>query len=126
MEKTKAALALATLLVHPTPDARTTVMVNPPSLAVDATIQQQVDGVWTPLSFLSKNLSAEGDKKSTLGSDLLAAYLVISTSVTFWKAAYFLWWELIYLARIPSSVDTQTLSPRKSSNFCTSHNIRQM
>lgn len=77
MEKTKAALASATLLVHPTPDAPTSVMVDASSFAVGATLQQLVDGVWTPLSFFSKKLSDTEQRYSTFGRELLAAYLAI-------------------------------------------------
>lgn len=51
MNKAKATLVSVTLLVHPTPDAPTSIMVDVSGLAVGATMQQLVDWVWNPFSF---------------------------------------------------------------------------
>lgn len=76
-KETKAALASATFLLHPIPDALTSVMVDASSMAVGAILQQLVRGVWTPLSFFSKKLSSTEQRYSTFGRELLAVYLAV-------------------------------------------------
>lgn len=45
MDKAKAALASATLLIHETPDAPTSVMVDVSELALDTALQQLINGI---------------------------------------------------------------------------------
>ena len=73
----KEALATATLLVHPKPDALTNVMTNASNTAVGAVLQQFVDGLWQPISFFSKKLSPAETRYSTYDRELLAAYLAL-------------------------------------------------
>ena len=49
--KIKHALANATLLVHPIPNAPTSVMTDASDTAVGAILQQHINGQWCPLFF---------------------------------------------------------------------------
>nr|VZI36318.1 unnamed protein product [Spirometra erinaceieuropaei] len=73
----KAALADATLLVHPHSDAQLTLMTDASSTAVGASLQQTVRGVLQPLAFFSKKLSPAETRYSVFGRELLAVYLSI-------------------------------------------------
>ena len=53
----KEALANATLLAHPKPNALTNIMTDASDSAVGAVLQQFVDGQWQPISFFSKNFN---------------------------------------------------------------------
>ena len=53
---TKEALANATLLVYPKPDAPTCVMTDAFDIAVGAVLQQYVNDMWHPISFFSKKM----------------------------------------------------------------------
>ena len=72
----KDALAQATLLFHPTPDATTSLMTDASDIAVGAVLQQSVDGHWQPISF-SWSLSPTERKYSTFDRELMAVYLAI-------------------------------------------------
>ena len=61
----KNALANASLLVHPTPDAPTSVMTDASDVAVGAVLQQYVDGKWCPIAFFSKALKPAEKRYST-------------------------------------------------------------
>ncbi len=50
---TKEALANASLLSYPTPDAPSCLMTNASDTAVGAVLQQHIHGTWHPLSFFS-------------------------------------------------------------------------
>ena len=52
----KEALATATLLAHPKPDALTSVMTDASDTAVGGVLQQYIDGHWHPISFFSRKL----------------------------------------------------------------------
>ncbi len=54
---TKDALANATLLTYPRPDAPTSVMTDASDLAVSAVLQQYSNGTWHPISFFSKKIN---------------------------------------------------------------------
>ena len=73
----KEALATATLLVHPKPDALTNVMTDASNTAVGAVLQQFADGLWQPISFFSKKLSPAETRYSTYDRELLAVYLAL-------------------------------------------------
>ena len=73
----KNALANASLLFHPFPDAPTAVMTDASDVAVGAVLQQYVNGKWCPLSFFSKALKPAEMKYSTYDRELLAIYLTI-------------------------------------------------
>ena len=73
----KDALAQATLLFHPTPDATTSLMTDASDIAVGAVLQQSVDGHWQPISFFSRSLSPTERRYSTFDRELLAIYLAI-------------------------------------------------
>ena len=53
----KHALAQATLLFHPKPEAPTCIMTDASSVAVGAVLQQFIDDHWCPIAFFSTNLS---------------------------------------------------------------------
>ena len=73
----KDALAQATLLFYPTPDATTSPMTDASYIAVGAVLQQSVDGHWQPISFFSRSLSSTERQYSTFDRELLAVYLAI-------------------------------------------------
>ena len=74
---TKEALANATLLVYPKPDAPTCVMTDASDIVVGAVLQQYVNGMWHPISFLSKKMKPAETRYSTFDRELLAVYLAI-------------------------------------------------
>ena len=73
---TKEALADATLLVYPKPDAPTCVMTDASDITVGAVLQQYINGTWHPIFFFSKMKPAE-TRYSTFDRELLAVYLAI-------------------------------------------------
>ena len=76
-EQAKDLLAKATLLNHPTPDAPTCVMTDASDVAVGAVLQQCTDGLWKPISYFSRTLTATESHYSTFDRELLAIYLSI-------------------------------------------------
>eukprot|EP00795_Rhopilema_esculentum_P007425 gene7425-biopygen8703 len=73
----KTALSRATLLVHPSPVAPCSVVVDASNVAVGAVLQQFLNGAWQPISFFSKRLQPAETKYSTFGRELLSVYLAI-------------------------------------------------
>ena len=73
----KTALAKAVLLVHPSPDAPYCLMVDASNIAVGGVLQQNINGVWHPVSFFSKRLQPAEVKYSTFSRELLAIYFSI-------------------------------------------------
>ena len=73
----KHALANASLLVHPTADAPTSVMTDASDIAVGAVLQQHINGQWCPLAFFSRALKPAETRYSTYDRELLAIYLTI-------------------------------------------------
>ena len=73
----KEALANATLLVHPHPDAATSIMTDASDTSVGAVLQQCIDGQWCPISYFSKKLKPAKTRYSTFDRELLAIYLSI-------------------------------------------------
>ena len=73
----KQALATATLLFHPTPDASTSIMTDASACAIGAVLQQYVDNQWCPISYFSRQLQPSEKKYSTFDRELLAVYLAI-------------------------------------------------
>ena len=74
---TKEALAKASLLTYPTPDAPICLMTDASDTAVGAVLQQNVQGTWTPISFFSRKLTPPETRYSTFDRELLAVYLGI-------------------------------------------------
>ena len=73
----KDALARATLLVHPQPNAPTCILTDASSTAVGAVLQQQIDDTWCPLAYFSRKLTPAQQKYSTFDRELLAMYLAV-------------------------------------------------
>ena len=73
----KDALANATLLVHPQPEAPTCILTDASSSAVGAVLQQQIDNTWCPLAYFSRKLTPAQQKYSTFDRELLAIYLAL-------------------------------------------------
>ena len=73
----KQALAQATLLFHPKPDAPTCIMADASDVAVGAVLQQLIDNQWCPVAFFSTKLKPAETKYSTFDRELLAIYLAI-------------------------------------------------
>ncbi|XP_061887393.1 uncharacterized protein LOC133638619 [Entelurus aequoreus] len=74
---TKDALADATMLAHPVPDAPVALTTDASDYAVGAVLQQLVNSVWQPLAFFSRQLRSSEQKYSTFDRELLALYLAI-------------------------------------------------
>lgn len=73
----KTALADAVLLLHPSPDAPTRIMVDASDVAVGAVLQQFLQGEWSPLAFFSQKLKPAETRYSTFGRELFAVYATI-------------------------------------------------
>ena len=73
----KDALADASLLVHPIPDAPTCIVTDASDTAVGAVLQQLIGDDWSPIAFFSKKLQPSETRYSAFDRELLAAYLAI-------------------------------------------------
>ena len=76
-QDTKGTLVEATLLNHPHHDVPTSLTADTSDRAVDALLQQFVNGTWEPLAFFSKKLRLPERKYSAFDQELLALYLGI-------------------------------------------------
>lgn len=76
-QEIKAALAEATLLVHPQPGAPLSLHSDASDVAVGAVLQQKVGNTWQPLAFFSRQLRKPEVKYSTFDRELLAMYLSV-------------------------------------------------
>ena len=76
-QATKAALANATMLTHPSSEAPYCLKVDASNISVGGVLQQSINGTWHPISFFSKKLQPAEMKYSTFGRELLAIYLSI-------------------------------------------------
>ena len=85
----KEALANATLLSYPKPDAPTCLMTDASDTAVGAALQQYFDGTWHPLSFFSKKMKPAETRYSTFDMELLAVYLAIKHFRHFLEGRHF-------------------------------------
>ena len=61
-------------LVHPDPSAAISVSVDASGSSIGAVLQQDVAGVWAPLSFYSRKLSPSETRYSAFDRELLAAW----------------------------------------------------
>ena len=73
----KEALATATLLSHPQPNAPLAIMSDASDIAVGAVLQQRIGDQWHPISYFSKKLTSTETHYSTFDRELLAIYLAI-------------------------------------------------
>ena len=73
----KEALAKATLLSHPKPDAPTNITTDASNVAVGAVLQQYINHCWCPIAYFSKKLQPAETRYSTFDRELLAIYLAI-------------------------------------------------
>ena len=76
-EDAKAALAGATMLAHPSPDAQIAITTDASDYAVGAVHEQWVNGAWQPLAFFSRQLRPNERKYSTFDRELLGLYLAV-------------------------------------------------
>jgi hypothetical protein len=63
-EECKDALARATPLAHPKPDAPLAIFTEASDFAIGAVLQQRVNGAWQPLEFFYRKLSSAERKYS--------------------------------------------------------------
>jgi cleavage and polyadenylation specificity factor subunit 1 len=75
--KAKEALKNSTILVHPCMTSRYALMTDASTHSIGAVLQQNVNGIWQPLSFFSRKLTPTQAKYSTYDRELLAIYLAI-------------------------------------------------
>ena len=85
----KQAIASASLLSYPTPDAPTNIMTDASNTAVGAVLQQLINNTWRSIAFFSKTLKAQETRYSTFNSELLAVYLAIKHFRHFIKGRQF-------------------------------------
>ena len=76
-EEAKTALAEATLLHHPQPNAATNITVDASDVAIGAQLEQLHKGTWVPIAFFSRKLTAAESKYSAFDRELLAAYCAV-------------------------------------------------
>lgn len=76
-DKIKHDLCQATLLAHPIANAQLSLVVDASSTGLGATLQQEANGVTTPLGFYSRTLTPAETKYATYDRELLAAYASI-------------------------------------------------
>ena len=74
---TKEALANASLLSYPRPDAPTCLMTDASDTAVGAVLQQYITDSWHPIVFFSRKMTPAETRYSTFDRELLAVYLAI-------------------------------------------------
>ncbi|GFS18965.1 Pol polyprotein [Elysia marginata] len=70
----KDVLSKAVLLIHPQPDAPTSLTVDASNTAVGAQLEQRQGRSWVPLAFFSRKLSDSEKKYSAFDRELLASY----------------------------------------------------
>ena len=73
----KNALADASLLVHPKPDAPVKLMTDASDIAIGGVLQQYLNDMWCPLAYFSRKLTLTEQKYSTYDRELLAVYSAI-------------------------------------------------
>ena len=73
----KNALADASLLIHPKPDAPVKLMTNVSDIAIGVVLQQYLNDTWCPLAYFSRKLTPTEQKYSTYDRELLAVYSAI-------------------------------------------------
>ena len=73
----KQALADATMLTHPHPDAVIALVVDASDTAVGGVLEQSVSGSWRPLAFFSRQLRPPETKYSAFDRELLAVHLAV-------------------------------------------------
>ena len=73
----KEALAKASLLAHPKPDAPTSIITDASEVAVGAVLQQRIGESWCPIAYSSRKLKPSETRYSTFDRELLAVYLAI-------------------------------------------------
>ncbi|ROT65846.1 putative integrase core domain protein [Penaeus vannamei] len=76
-EACKEALASATLLNHPLPEAPLNIAVDASDTAIGAVLQQRQGKQWQLLAFFSQTLSPRQSRYSAFGRELLAAYSAV-------------------------------------------------
>ncbi|ROT72055.1 hypothetical protein C7M84_009592 [Penaeus vannamei] len=76
-EACKEALASATLLNHPLPEAPLNIAVDASDTAIGVVLQQRQGKQWQPLAFFSQTLSPRQSRYSAFGRELLAAYSAV-------------------------------------------------
>ncbi|MDA8002237.1 MAG: reverse transcriptase domain-containing protein, partial [Alphaproteobacteria bacterium] len=74
---TKEALANASLLTHPKPDAPTSIVTDASEVAVGAVLQQHINQVWCPIAYFSRKLQPAETRYSAFDRELLGAYLAV-------------------------------------------------
>ena len=81
----KESLANATLLTHPKPFAPTCIMSDVSDTAVGAVLQQQIEGVWHPISYFSKKLRPAETVIVRSTANSLRYFSLSNASYTSWK-----------------------------------------
>ena len=76
-DEVKDALARATLLANPKPDAPLAIFTDASHFAIGTVLQQYITGAWQPLEFFSTKLSPAERKYSAFHRELLAMYRAV-------------------------------------------------
>jgi transposase InsO family protein len=88
-ERIKTILAEATLLAHPDPTARISLVTDASDVAAGAVVQQYVTDTWQPLAFFSRKFNEAQKKYSTFGRELLAMHMAVKQFRYFFEGREF-------------------------------------
>ena len=75
--RTKTAMADATMLAHPVQDAPLSLVTDASDVGVGAILQQKIMNHWVPLAFFSRQLREPETKYSTFDRELLGVYRAV-------------------------------------------------
>jgi len=76
-EKSKSLLANSTLFVYPTENSKRSIVADASDIAVEAVLQQEVNGMWQPTAFFLRKLAKIQLHYSAFDRELFAAYAAI-------------------------------------------------
>ena len=77
------------MVVHPQTHAATCIMTDASNRAVEALLEQFINGQWKPISFFSKTLSPAELKYSAFDRELLAVYVALQHFQCFFEGRDF-------------------------------------
>ncbi|GBN27706.1 Transposon Tf2-6 polyprotein [Araneus ventricosus] len=76
-ESCKNSLAMSTLLVHPSPNARLSLICDASDRALGSVLSREKNGKWKPLAFFSRKLTLAEQRYSVYDRELLAIYVSV-------------------------------------------------
>ncbi|GBM24176.1 Transposon Tf2-9 polyprotein [Araneus ventricosus] len=85
-ESCKNSLAMSTLLVYPSPDARLSLTCDASDRALGSVLSQEENGEWEPLAFFLRKLTPAEQRYSAYHRELLAVYASVRHFFICWMA----------------------------------------